>query len=105
MLRYLPDNIMSAKRFTPDEKALLIARSQQNQTGVYNPTIKLTQVKEALIDPQCWLLFLFVLLNETVNGGIANFGKLIVKGLSRWRCPPQYSVRHPARSLASILRL
>lgn len=82
LLFMLPDNIMTAKRFTPREKAMLIARSQQNQTGIFNPTIKMSQVKEALTDPQIWLLFLFVLLNETVNGGLANFSKLIIKGLA-----------------------
>lgn len=50
--------------------------------GVFNPNIKLSQVKEALLDPQIWLLFLFVLLNETVNGGLANFSKLIIKGIA-----------------------
>lgn len=78
----LPDNIMNAKRFSNQEKAMLIARSQQNQTGVFNKKIKVAQVKEALVDPQIWLLFLFVLLNETVNGGLANFSKLIIKGLA-----------------------
>ncbi|KAI7280382.1 MFS general substrate transporter [Hortaea werneckii] len=82
LLWFLPNNIMTAKRFTSEEKALLIARTQQNQTGVYNQTIKISQIKEALRDPQCWILFFFTLLNETVNGGVANFGKLIVKGLS-----------------------
>ncbi|KAI6791173.1 MFS general substrate transporter [Hortaea werneckii] len=82
LLWFLPNNIMTAKRFTSEEKALLIARTQQNQTGVYNQTIKTSQIKEALLDPQCWILFFFTLLNETVNGGVANFGKLIVKGLS-----------------------
>lgn len=76
LLFFLPNNIMTAKRFTNEEKALLIARTQQNQTGVYNPKIKLSQVKEALADPQCWILFCFTLLNETVNGGVANFGKV-----------------------------
>lgn len=41
------------------------------------------QVREAFIDPQVWLLVLFMLLNEVINGGIANFGKLIVKGVVR----------------------
>lgn len=82
LLFFLPDNIMDAKRFSTQEKAMLIARSQQNQTGVFNKKIKISQVKEALMDPQIWLLFLFVLLNETVNGGIANFSKLIIKGLA-----------------------
>ncbi|ETN42085.1 uncharacterized protein HMPREF1541_04024 [Cyphellophora europaea CBS 101466] len=79
---HLPDNIMSARKFTPEEKALLIARSQTNRTGVYNRKIKWGQIFEALTDVQVWILFLFTLLNETINGGIANFGKLIVKGVA-----------------------
>ncbi|KAH0375849.1 MFS general substrate transporter, partial [Aureobasidium melanogenum] len=78
----LPNNIMTAKFFSTEEKALLIARSQTNRTGVYNPKIKFSQVKEALLDPQIWILFLFVLCNEGINGGFANFGKLIVKGIA-----------------------
>jgi MFS family permease len=81
LLFFLPNNIMAAKRYTVREKAILIARSQQNQTGVFNPKIKMTQVKEALSDAQLWILFCFVLLNETVNG-FANFSKLIIKGLA-----------------------
>jgi hypothetical protein len=33
------------------------------------------------LDPQVWILALYMLLNETINGEIANFGKLIIKGL------------------------
>lgn len=78
----LPDNIMTAKNFTVEEKALLIARSAQNRTGVYNRKIKLPQVWEALSDPQIWILFLYTLLNEVINGGISNFGKLIIKDVA-----------------------
>lgn len=78
---FLPDSILSAKRFTLEEKALLIARGRLGHTGILNRTIKWGQVREALCDVQVWLLFLFVLLNETINGGYANFGKLIIKGL------------------------
>lgn len=78
---FLPDDILTAKRFTLEEKALLIARGRLGRTGILNKTIKWHQVRETLIDPQVWLLFLFVLLNETINGGYANFGKLIIKGL------------------------
>lgn len=78
----LPDNIMTAKSFTIEEKALLIARSAKNRTGVYNRKIKLSQVWEALLDPQIWILFLYTLLNEIINGGVANFGKLIVKDVA-----------------------
>ncbi|KAK5061191.1 hypothetical protein LTR84_007733 [Exophiala bonariae] len=79
---YLPSSIMSSRAFNPEQKALLIARSQTNRTGVYNRKIKWSQIVEALSDPQVWMLFFFTLLNEIINGGIANFGKLIVKGVA-----------------------
>lgn len=81
LLFFLPDSIISAKRFTLEEKALLIGRARLARTGVLNKTIKWYQVKEAFLDPQVWLLTLFMLLNEVINGGVANFGKLIIKGL------------------------
>lgn len=78
----LPDNIMSAKNFSVEEKALLIARAAKNRTGVYNRTIKPRQILEALTDAQIWLLFVYVLLNEVINGGMSNFGKLIIKDVA-----------------------
>lgn len=49
--------------------------------GILNRTIKWDQIKEAFCDLQVWLLFIYVFLNEFVNGGFANFGKLIIKGI------------------------
>ncbi|KGO69909.1 Major facilitator superfamily domain, general substrate transporter [Penicillium expansum] len=82
MLLFLPDDVISSKSFTLDEKALLIGRARLGQTGIMNHKIKWYQIREALIDPQVWILFFFTLLNEVVNGGIASFGKLIIKGLT-----------------------
>ena len=81
ILWLLPDNIISAKRFSLEDKAVLIGRAKLGRTGVLNRTIKWYQIKEALLDPQVLLLALYMLLNEVINGGIANFGKLIIKGL------------------------
>ncbi|KAF4961222.1 hypothetical protein FGADI_459 [Fusarium gaditjirri] len=81
LLFFLPDSIMSARHFTLEERALLIGRGRLARTGVLNKTIRWNQIREAFIDPQVWLLFLFMLLNEIINGGIANFGKLIIKGV------------------------
>ncbi|KAK7414222.1 hypothetical protein QQX98_006917 [Neonectria punicea] len=79
----LPNNILTAKRYTVEERAMLIAQSAANRTGVFNRKIKMNQIKEVFCDSQIWLLFFFTLLNETVNGGIANFAKLIVKGFTK----------------------
>lgn len=77
----LPDSVMSAKRFTLEQKALLVGRGRLGRTGVLNRKIEFYQIKEALVDPVVWILFLFTTLNEIVNGGVASFGKLIIKGI------------------------
>lgn len=80
---YLPDNILKAKAFTTEEKAMLIAQNARSRGGVFNRKIKMYQIKEVFRDGQIWLLFWFVLFNEVINGGIANFAKLIVKGFAK----------------------
>jgi hypothetical protein len=81
LFMFLPDNIITAKQFSIRDRAILVARGKIGRTGIISRHIKWPQVYEALLDPQVWLLFLFTLLNEVINGGIANFGKLIIKGL------------------------
>jgi MFS family permease len=79
---FMPNNILTAKRYTIEERAMLIAQSARNKTGVFNRKIKWNQIREVFSDTQVWLLFFYVLLNEIINGGIANFSKLIVKGFT-----------------------
>ncbi|CAG9990028.1 unnamed protein product [Clonostachys byssicola] len=81
LLWLLPQSITDCKRFTIEERAILIGRVAANQTGIINKKFKLYQVREALLDGQVWVLFFFTLFNETINGGYATFGKLIVKGV------------------------
>ncbi|KAG9771842.1 putative transporter [Exophiala dermatitidis] len=81
VLRFLPDSIFTALGFTLVHKAMLIGRAKVGRTGVFNRKIKWYQIKEALTDPQVLILTLFMLLNETINGGLEPFGKLILKGI------------------------
>lgn len=81
LLVFLPDDILSAKQFTLQDKAALVGRGRLSRTGILNHSIKVQQIKEALVDPQVWLLTLFMLLNEMINGGIANFSKLVLKSI------------------------
>lgn len=82
MFVFLPDDIISAKRFNLEDKALLISRSRLGRTGFMNHQIKWYQIRKALNGPQVWILFFFTLCNEIITGGIASFGKLIIKGLT-----------------------
>lgn len=81
LLAFFPDDIIHAKQFSLQDRATLVARGKLGRTGILNRKIKAYQIKEALCDMQIWLLVLYTLLNETINGGYANFGKLIIKGL------------------------
>lgn len=46
--------------------------------GTLNRIIKPYQIKEAFMDVQVWTLFFFTLLNELMNGGVANVRNLSV---------------------------
>ena len=98
----MPGSIISAEWFSLQDKAVPVGGAKLGRAGVPNRTIKWYQIKEALLDPQLWLLALYMLLNGIINGGIANFGKLNIKGLvtrpSSHDCP-----RYSARSFPSIL--
>lgn len=72
LMIFLPGDIMSAKRLSIETKTILIGRSQAAQTGILNRKIKWSHVRECLCDPQVWILFIFVFLNELINGGYAN---------------------------------
>ncbi|KAI1619399.1 major facilitator superfamily domain-containing protein [Exophiala viscosa] len=66
--------------FMPDNIKMAIERLKENQTGMENNHFKLYQVWEALMDPKTRLLMFFNMTTCIPNGGISNFGTLIVKG-------------------------
>lgn len=79
---FLPTSMLTTKRLKPEEKAVLIHIGRSNQTGIYNTKIKFSHIREAMCDAQVWILFVFVFLNELVNGGVANFGGLILLNIA-----------------------
>ncbi|KAK6608092.1 hypothetical protein H4I96_04327 [Botrytis cinerea] len=98
---------VTAKVLSIDEKRMAVERLRENQTGVENKTFKWVQVKEWAGDYKTYLFFLIGLVANIPNGGISNFGTLIIKGdnnhhANSLRCPhcPQHSpLRLPQRSL------
>ncbi|KAE8154376.1 major facilitator superfamily domain-containing protein [Aspergillus avenaceus] len=70
----------SAKWLSPAEKDVAVKRVAENKTGLDNKEFKTYQAREALVDPQVWILILFVIANNIPNGGISAFGPLIIEG-------------------------
>lgn len=80
LLLFLPDSPVSAKFLSQTEKRMSVERLRENQTGVENKHFKLYQVKEAALDYKTYLFFLIGLVANIPNGGISNFGTLIIEG-------------------------
>jgi hypothetical protein len=66
----MPASPMTAWFLTPRERKIAVVRVLQNHTGLQNREYKVHQVKEALRDPQAWMLFSIVFLQCIPGGGL-----------------------------------
>ncbi|KAF2757192.1 putative MFS allantoate transporter [Pseudovirgaria hyperparasitica] len=80
MIIFLPDTPVTAPGLTPRQRLVAVERLRSNQTGIENKTLKPYQIWEAVLDPKTWFFFILGAVHNTPNGGISNFGTLIIKG-------------------------
>ncbi|KAI0407297.1 putative MFS allantoate transporter [Xylaria palmicola] len=80
MFIFLPDSPVTAKGLSRAEKRMAVQRLRENQTGIENKHLKGYQVKEAFLDVKLYLFYFLGLVGNIPNGGISNFGTLIIKG-------------------------
>lgn len=80
MFIFLPDSPVTAPMLEPRERRLAVHRLRHNQTGVENKHLKPYQIKEAFLDIKLYLFFLLGFVGNVPNGGISNFGTIIIKG-------------------------
>jgi MFS family permease len=76
----IPTTNYHSSWLSPDEKKMAVGRLSGNNTGLKTPAFKSYQLIEALLDPKTWLLVLFGLSTQVVNGAVSNFGTFIIKG-------------------------
>ncbi|EUC67298.1 MFS general substrate transporter [Rhizoctonia solani AG-3 Rhs1AP] len=79
LLFLLPDNPMSARLFTLEERQLAVRRLQDNMTGVESKKFKRSQFIEAITDIKIWIFMLMGAALYVTNGGVTAFGAQIVK--------------------------
>ncbi|KAE8389338.1 major facilitator superfamily domain-containing protein [Aspergillus alliaceus] len=77
----MPTSPMTAWFLTPRERKIAVVRVLHNHAGLQNRQYKLYQAKEALRDPQAWMLFSIVFLQCIPGGGLNAFNKIILTGL------------------------
>lgn len=83
---FLPDSPVTTRYLSNREKWVAIERLRDNQTGVENKHLKWAQVWEALTDWKVWTFLLLGLSGNIPNGGISNFGTLIIQGFGFSTC-------------------
>ena len=86
MIIFLPDSPVTARQLSSREKRLAVERLRDNQTGIENRTMKPRQILEAFFDWKVWTFFLLGFSGNIPNGGISNFGTLIIKGFGFSTC-------------------
>ncbi|KAK6460691.1 allantoate permease [Scheffersomyces coipomensis] len=77
-LIHIPDVPTEAWFLNEEEKILVVERIRDNQQGYGNKHFKWNQFKEALLDVKTWLIFMFALASDIPNGGITNFGSILL---------------------------
>ena len=83
----LPANPATWRILSEKEKYIAIHRVRNNKTGIENKQIKWHQVREALLDPKSWVLFVYQVLIASFTGGLTTFASLIVNGLGYGKLP------------------
>ncbi|THH00394.1 hypothetical protein EW026_g2109 [Hermanssonia centrifuga] len=79
VLIWMPDSPLHAKFLTKEERIAAIERVRDDQGGTENKRLKIDQLKEAVTDIRTWLIVLSTLITSIPNGGLSNFGNIIVK--------------------------
>jgi hypothetical protein len=81
VLIFMADSPLDAKFFNDRQRYVAIERVRKNNAGITNHHIKWSQVKEALIDPQVYILMLMTFCSTTINGAVSTFGPILVKNM------------------------
>jgi MFS transporter, ACS family, allantoate permease len=75
----LPDNQLSARWLSEQDRILAVERVRVNQQGIGNKKFKLHQFREAFADPFTWMVVFLTVTQTIPNGGLTNyFSQLIV---------------------------
>ncbi|KAJ5875862.1 uncharacterized protein N7529_001446 [Penicillium soppii] len=77
---FIPDTPMKATWLSEHEKVALLQHVSENQTGVWSTTLNLSQILEAVLDPQLWLLTLTTILISVSSGVVTTYSSTLIAG-------------------------
>ncbi|SPO01425.1 related to allantoate transport protein [Cephalotrichum gorgonifer] len=77
----LPDTPMKAPWLSEREKVVLLKHVSVNQTGIQNRKFRWSEIAEALLDPQLYLLLLSVVLLSVSSGVVTTYSATLIRGI------------------------
>lgn len=77
---FLPDGPHNAKFLSDYERIVAVWRVSRNRIGLKHKETKSYQIREALLDPKVWLIWLMGAAVGVLNGGVVNFTSALIKG-------------------------
>ncbi|KAK0225436.1 MFS general substrate transporter [Armillaria fumosa] len=81
MFTFVPDSpYYKSYWFKDEERLIVLSRKKHDQAGADTHKVKPSQIVEAFCDPKIYLFFLLGFSSNIPNGGISNFGTLIIQG-------------------------
>ncbi|CDK26274.1 unnamed protein product [Kuraishia capsulata CBS 1993] len=78
---FVPDTPMKARFLNEREKAIAVKRVSGNMMGVKNTEWKWDQMIECFVDPKTWFMVCFIIFSMIPNGGLTNFGTLVLSDI------------------------
>lgn len=102
MFLCIPDSPLTARGFSDVQKRAVVRRLEADQTGMENKHFKGYQVLEALTDYKLYFHFGIALMQSIVNGGVSNFGTVIIKGFGFSTCT--FSLHHSSPFIQYLIR-
>ncbi|KAL7004363.1 hypothetical protein EMMF5_006054 [Cystobasidiomycetes sp. EMM_F5] len=79
-LIFMPSTIQSCWWLSNREKYVALERIRSNLTGTVSTKFEISQVREALLDPRLYFVFLVIFGSGIPNGAVTSFGTIIIKG-------------------------
>ncbi|KAJ6447259.1 Major facilitator superfamily domain, general substrate transporter [Purpureocillium lavendulum] len=78
LLVLLPDNPLTAKFLSAEQRVIAVERIRTEQTGIEDKTFKWDQALEVVTDPKSYLILAMNFCLHYVNGAISGFGTIII---------------------------
>lgn len=80
-LLFMPSEPGKLMVLSEREKLIAVDMVAKNKTGIVSHKFEWYQVREAVIDPRVWTLFLCIICMDVANGALTNFGTTVITSL------------------------